>query len=126
MLACTKMIHRIIRRFPIGVPSKIFPHRFYQTKYKLAKYTKKTNPKITILEILLYKIQSEIMKSKIFTRFNSCEHGFVIKLKHVKILDFIISGYILYTKISRIVIFGLVSLVYFLKLSVGNGCLQNN
>ena len=34
------------------------------------KYTKKTNPKITILEILVYKIQPEIMKSKIFTRFN--------------------------------------------------------
>ena len=33
-------------------------------------YTKKTNPKITILEILVYKIQPEIMKSKIFTRFN--------------------------------------------------------
>ena len=83
----------------------------------LAKYTKKTNPKIPILEILLYKIQPEIMKSKIFTRFNSCEHGFVIKLKHVKILDFIISGYILYTKISRIVIFGLVFLVYFMQIN---------
>ena len=34
------------------------------------KYTKKTNPKITILEILLYKIQPEIMESKIFTRFS--------------------------------------------------------
>ena len=34
------------------------------------KYTKKTNPKITILEILVYKIQPEIMQSKIFTRFN--------------------------------------------------------
>ena len=32
------------------------------------KYTKKTNPKITILEILVYKIQPEIMESKIFTR----------------------------------------------------------
>ena len=31
------------------------------------------------------------------------------------------SGCILYTKISRMVIFGLVFLVYFLKLSVGNG-----
>ena len=36
-----------------------------------------------------------------------CEHSFVIKLKHVKILDSIIS-------IS-------VFLLYFLKLSVGNG-----
>ena len=31
---------------------------------------KKTNPKITILEILAYKIQPEIIKSKIFTHFN--------------------------------------------------------
>ena len=31
---------------------------------------KKTNLKITILEILVYKIQPEIMKSTIFTRFN--------------------------------------------------------
>ena len=35
------------------------------------KYIKKTNLKITILEILIYKIiQPEIIKSKIFTRFN--------------------------------------------------------
>ena len=47
--------------------------------------------------------------------------GIVIKLNRLKILDFIISGCILYTKISRMVIFGLVFLVYFLKLSVGNG-----
>ena len=33
-------------------------------------YTKKTNPKITILEIMVNKIQPEIMKSKTFTRFN--------------------------------------------------------
>ena len=70
---------------------------------------KKTNPKITILEISICKIQSEIIKSKI------------LKLKRVKILDFIISGCILYTKISTIVIFGLVFLVHFWKLSVGNG-----
>ena len=31
---------------------------------------KKTNLKIAILEILVYKIQPEIMKSTIFTRFN--------------------------------------------------------
>ena len=49
------------------------------------------------------------------------QSGFVIKLKHVKIFDSIISGCILYTKISRMIIFGLVFLVYFLKLSVGNG-----
>ena len=72
---------------------------------------------MTILETLVNKIQPEIIKSKIFMR----EHGFVIKLKRVKILDFIISGCILYTKISRMVIFGLVFLLYFLKLSVGNG-----
>ena len=30
----------------------------------VTKYIKKTNPKITILEILVYKIQPEIMKSK--------------------------------------------------------------
>ena len=47
------------------------------------------------------------------------EHGFVIKLKRVKILDLAISDCILYTKISKMVIFGLVFLVYFLKLSVG-------
>ena len=46
------------------------------------------------------------------------EHGFVIKLKRVKILHFIISDCILYTKISKMVIFGLVFLEYFLKLSV--------
>ena len=34
------------------------------------KYSKKTNPKITILEILVYKIQPEIIKSKIFPRSN--------------------------------------------------------
>ena len=89
-------------------------------------HLKKTNPKITILEILVNKIQPEIMKSKIFTRFNFITKpcpwlGFGIKLKRVKILDLIISGCILYTKISRMVIFGLDFLVYFLKLSVGNG-----
>ena len=34
------------------------------------KYNKKSNPKITILEILVYKIQPEIITSKIFTRFS--------------------------------------------------------
>ena len=33
-------------------------------------HSKKTNSKINILEILEYKIQPEITKSKIFTRFN--------------------------------------------------------
>ena len=33
-------------------------------------YSKITNPKITILEILVYQIQPEIIKSKFFTRFN--------------------------------------------------------
>ena len=80
---------------------------------------------------MVYKIQPEIIKSKLFTRFNFItkhdfviklkhEHGFVIKLKRVKNLDFIISGCIFYTKISRMVIFGLVFLLYFLKLSMGN------
>ena len=93
-------------------------------KRKSGEYTKKTTPKITILEILVYKIQPETIKSKIFTRFNFIKKpcaGFVIKLKCVKILDFTVSGCILYTKISRMVILGLVFLVYFLKLSVGNG-----
>ena len=45
----------------------------------------------------------------------------IIKLKRVKILDFFISGCILHTKISRMVIFGLDFLLYFLKLYVGNG-----
>ena len=40
----------------------------------------------------------------------SCEHGFVINLKHVKILDFIISGCILCTKIYRMVMSRLVFL----------------
>ena len=40
-----------------------------------------------------------------FTRMNKDEHDFVIKLKRVKILYFIISGCILYTKISRMIIF---------------------
>ena len=53
--------------------------------------------------------------------FYSCEQGFVIKLKRVKILDFIISDCLLYAKISRMVIFGLVFLLYILRLSVGNG-----
>ena len=44
-------------------------------------YSLKTNPKITILEILVYKIQPEILKS-------------------------VISSCILYIKIFRIVIFG--------------------
>ena len=34
------------------------------------KYSTKTNPKITILEILVCKIQPEKIKSKIFTHFN--------------------------------------------------------
>ena len=34
------------------------------------KYRKNTNSKIIILEILVYKVQPEIIKSKIFTRFN--------------------------------------------------------
>ena len=42
-------------------------------------------------------------------------------MKRVKILDFIISSCILYTKISKMVIFGLFFLLCFLKLSVGNG-----
>ena len=50
----------------------------------------------------------EIIKSKIFMRFNFItkhvhknEHGFVIKLKRVKILNFVTCAFIiLYTKIS--------------------------
>ena len=34
------------------------------------RFSKKTNPKITIPEILVYKIQPEIIKPKIFARFN--------------------------------------------------------
>ena len=40
------------------------------------------------------------------------EHGFVIKMKHGKILDFVISGCILYAKISKMVIFGLFFLLF--------------
>ena len=71
------------------------------------KYSKKYNPEITILEILVYKIQQEIIKSKSFMRFNfitkpcSKKQGFVIKLKPVKNLNFIISGCVLYTKFSE-------------------------
>ena len=82
---------------------------------KLFWHSTKTNPKITILEILVYKIQPEKIKSKIFTCFNfitkpcsqknknnySCEHGFVVNLERVKILDFIVSGFILYIKIFQ-------------------------
>ena len=35
-----------------------------------ALFSKKTNPKITILEILIQKTQAEITKFKIFTRFD--------------------------------------------------------
>ena len=55
---------------------------------------------------MVYKIQPEIFKFKTFARFN-----FAIKLKRVKILDFIISGSILYTKISRMVFFFRISLL---------------
>ena len=46
----------------------VFQNTFPTDNFK--KYTKKTNPKIIILEILIYKIQTEIIKSKIFTRFD--------------------------------------------------------
>ena len=42
-------------------------------------------------------------------------------MKRVKILDFMISGCVLYSKSSRMVILGLVFLLFFSKLSVGNG-----
>ena len=41
------------------------------------------------------------------------ENGFTIKLKHIKILDFIICGCGFYTKISRMVIFGLIFALFF-------------
>ena len=40
------------------------------------------------------------------------EHGFVIKFKRVKIIDFVIPGCIFYTKISKMVIFGLFFLLF--------------
>ena len=46
------------------------------------------------MEILVYKILPEIIKSKIFTRFN-----FIAKLKRAKVLNLNIFGCILYTKI---------------------------
>ena len=55
--------------------------------YSFKKYSTKTYPKITILKILVYKIQP-------------------------KITEFKISGCILYTKISRIVTFGVVFKLY--------------
>ena len=61
------------------------------------RYSKKTNLKITILEILVYRTQPDIIKSKIFTRVNYykamffiSKPWFILKLKRVKILDFII------------------------------------
>ena len=63
-------------RFPVNLvifPEEIFSEKLHsKTNASGAskKYTKKTNPKMTILEILVYKIQPEIMKSKTFTRFN--------------------------------------------------------
>ena len=67
-----------------------------------------------LMEILVYKIiKAQVTKFKIFTRFNFITKPcsflwtcFVIKLKRIKILDFIISI--------------LVFLLYFFKLSVGN------
>ena len=66
---------------------------------------------------MVYKIQPvEITKYKILgvstllqSHVHSCEHSFVIKLKRVKILDFVISIYIS------------AFLLYFLKLPAGNG-----
>ena len=47
------------------------------------------------MEVLPSKIQPEIKKSRVSTllqsHVHSCEYDFVIKLKRVKILDFIIS-----------------------------------
>ena len=47
------------------------------------------------MEILPSKIQPEIKKSRVWSlsqsHVHSCEYDFVIKLKRVKILDFIIS-----------------------------------
>ena len=110
---------------PSSLKIKILEIRFTHG-YFFVLYSKKNNPKITILKILVYKIQPEMIKFKFFTGFNFIkkvcffEHGFVIKLKRIKDLDSIISCCILYTKISRMVIFGLYFLLYFLKLSVGN------
>ena len=94
-------------------------------------YRKKTNPKITILEILLYQTQPEIKKNlkslnvsillQSHVHMFTCEHGFVIKLKRIKILDFIISGCVSYTNKFRMLVFRLVFLLYFLRFSVGNG-----
>ena len=97
----------------------------------MGNYSEKTNPKITILEVLLYKTQLEIKKIlkslrvstllQSYVHMFTCEHGFVIKLKRVKILDFIISGCVSYTNKFRMLFFRLVFLLYFLRFSVGNG-----
>ena len=47
------------------------------------KYTKKTNPKITILEILVYKIQPEIMQSKTFTRLHRLQSLLLCFVLHI-------------------------------------------
>ena len=69
------------------------------------------------------KTNIEIIKTKTFTHISTLlqshvhknEHGFVIKLKRVRILDFVTYGCMLYTKITGMVIFGLV--VYTLLLT---------
>ena len=78
------------------------------------------------------KTNIEIIKSKslhlstlLQSHVHKNEYVFVIKLKRERILDFVISGCILYTKISRMVIFGLFTIYslinIFLQISVTSG-----
>ena len=71
--------------------------------------SKKTNPKITILEMLVYFISACVLYTKILFVVVFCIPTFYFWLCFV--YQNFISGCVLYTKISRIVIFGLVFLL---------------
>ena len=109
------------------VEHNLIKHKLYNNWSEEFKQTnqihnKKTNPKIIILEILVYKIQPEIIKSKIFRRFNiftkpwSQETWLCNKVEDL---------YFVYQNSQNGYIFRLFFLLYFLKLSVGNGFWNN-
>ena len=83
---------RIFQRTPIQ-HNLYFRNEFYKNDTELSTELWQIKMKNNILEITWRVITKEI----------SCKHCFVIKLKRVKILDFISSGCVLYIKISRIV-----------------------
>ena len=105
-----------------SIPTPIHSYETPGRSYEIENST--LHPQVTFA-IHLFKVNDGNIRTKWkvclkFHRLFRCfhgdfvqEHGFVKKLKRIKILDFIISGCILYTNISRMVIFGLVFLVYF-------------